>query len=141
MAKPIYRITSLKPNLVLIQWFGTPQNQASIVQEWLNALWDIVHQATEPVYFVSDLRHGCVADVRALKELAAIANHPKCAVGVGFSKSISSEVYANLFARLSKDEHPMADSLEAALKMIEAEHPGLTTDVDWQAALDQTATT
>ncbi len=135
MEKKPYRIVALKPNLVLIQWYQTPANHAPIIQEWLKELWQSVNTATEPICFLSDLRFGCVTDVRALKELATIAQHKNCAIGVGFSRSISSEVYANLFARLSKENNPMTDSLEAALQVLEQKQPGITADIDWQLAL------
>ncbi|PJF43329.1 MAG: hypothetical protein CUN55_08990, partial [Phototrophicales bacterium] len=126
----------LKPNLVLVQWSAIPPLNAPIIHQWLKEMWDIVRNATEPVYFITDLRFGCVTDVRALKELAEIANHENCALGVGFSKSISSEVYAGLFARLSRDDTPLQDTLEAALKLLEEHHPGITHDIDWEAVLE-----
>lgn len=138
--KPAYRIQILKPNVVLIQWFTTPPHHAPVLQEWLAELWNIVNTATEPICFVSDLRNGCVTDIHALKELAAIAQHPKCALGVGFSQSISSEVYANLFARISKENNPITDSPEAALRVLEDYQPGISADIDWRSALVESET-
>ncbi|PJF43330.1 MAG: hypothetical protein CUN55_08995 [Phototrophicales bacterium] len=130
-AKPSYRIQRLKPNLVLIQWLRTPKDQSPEIQHWLDELKQIVHHATEPVYFLSDLRRGRVTDVRALFELGQLSKHKNWAMGVAFSKSITSEVYAQLFARFSPTEKPIADSLEAALAMLEEQHPGITAGIDW----------
>lgn len=130
-----YRIAALKPNLVLIQWFRTPDDQSADVLNWLEELREIVHNATEPIYFLSDLRHGRVKDIAALFELGILSKHPNWAMGVSFSESISSEVYAGLFSRLSPREKPLADSLAAALTLLEEAKPGLTADVDWREAV------
>lgn len=133
--KKTYRITCLKPNLVLIQWFESPPDRSPDVAAWINELRDMVQRAGTPIYFLSDLRAGRVTDVNALFELAIISKHKNWAAGVSFSSNISSKVYAGLFARFSQREQPIAGSLEAALHTLEAQHPGLTADIDWAAVL------
>lgn len=133
--KTPYRIHHLKPNLVLIQWLHTPPDRSPEIKSWLDELRTIVYHAEAPVYFISDLRAGRVTDVNALFELSILSKHNNWAAGVSFSQSISSEVYVGLFARFSKREQPLADSLEAALRMLEEQHPGLTADIQWATVL------
>lgn len=135
-ASVYYRIQELKPNLILVRWFVTPSAGSPVVRQWLKDLLAYLNDATESVYFISDLRVASITDVYAIREAVnALKVHPNYGGGTAFSQKTSSTLYANLFARLSRREKPTAESLEASLLILEELHPGITHNVDWQAAL------
>ncbi len=138
---PMYRIVILKPNLIFIQWYRTPTERSPEIKRWLEELRQLVAQAEEPLYFLSDLRAGSVNDVNALFELSILSKHRNWAMGVAFSQSISSEVYAGLFARFSPREKPIANSLEAALSLLETTKPGITADIEWAVVFPEVSNT
>lgn len=127
-----YRTQQLKPELVLIQWFKDPGIGSAIPQRWLADLTAYLDAADAPLYFISDLRQASITDVAAIREtVGAITKHPRYGGGTSFSQKFSSTLYANLFARLSRIEKPSADTLEAALLILEEFNPGITKDIDW----------
>lgn len=135
---PYYSIQHLKPNLVLIRWFRTPPMGSPVVRAWRENIMDLLDNATEMVYFISDLRVASVMDVNAIRETVNIMReHPNYGGGTSFSQKTSSALYANLFARLSRREQPSAESLAASLMILEDLHPGITKDIDWKAALQE----
>lgn len=135
-ATDFYSIKTLKPNLVLVQWFQTPAINSPVVQQWLDDQLAILNDAAVLVYFISDLRRGSITDVSALRHAAStLSNHPQWGGGVTFSSRVSSTLYANLFARFSQREIEVADSLEAALAALEKIEPNIAEGVDWETAI------
>lgn len=141
-----YQIYPLKENLVFITWFQRPHIRSAVEQKFTNELSQLLEDASEPVYFISDLRRGFIRNPVALRSLAKTFNHPNFAGAAAFSNDvivgIDYSIYLVSSRRYTYTRHREAPQLyshaESALAYLESKSPNLTRDIDWQALLHVT---
>lgn len=130
----VYQIIPLSEQLYFIRWRTTPPAGSEIEQQFIAALQDLLDAASEPIYFMSDLRRGRISNVRALHQLSKLADHPNWGGGTSFSNNPVTMVLAGVFAEFVKHgDHPelTSDNPEAAIAFLESLKEGLTVNIDW----------
>lgn len=136
---PYYIITPLTDELIYIRWHKLPVDGSRPQTEFIADLRNRLDSADRPLYFLSDLRVARITEVKTLKQLADLSQHPNCAAGVAFSESLVSSIYVGVFERFvsesAGDDSTCYSSLEEAVAHLEALKPGLTQRVDWRRAL------
>lgn len=129
----IYEIKAIKPTLFLITWNGYPSNGEAA--QFIRELTALLNNAKEALYFISDLRKGCIVNVRMVSQLVALTQHPKWGGSTAFSKQPISRIFLNSFERLlpeAKGDNNTFEHPEEAISYLEMLAPELTKDVNWQ---------
>ncbi|MBZ0297014.1 MAG: hypothetical protein K8L99_30925 [Anaerolineae bacterium] len=132
-----YALTQLSPQLVLIQWRRSPS--AGEAYAFIQELEAVLNNAPEPLYFISDLRLGHIDHAVILRSLGQLTKHLNWAGSTAFGGTYQTQLYVNLFTRLSrviKPEREIWDDPEKAIEYLESLSPGLTRGIDWDAALN-----
>ncbi len=130
-----YEIHKVKPDLIFIRWHRAPSRQSESQQVFLADLKTLLDQATEPIYFLSDLRHGVITNIETLRRLGELTTHHNWGGGVSYGTKFSTDMYVDTFEGLSlrKTGDHMAYTLEDALAYLESLKAGLTEGVDWDS--------
>ena len=131
-----YEIAALTQELVYIRWEGAPTAEEGI--EFINAMHGFLNEAERPIYFLSDLRKGCITRAATLHKLTRMAEHPRWGGSVAFVGSGGMAVFETLFSHLtgrSDIEKEIRITPEEALVSLEILHPGLTHGIDWSPIL------
>jgi hypothetical protein len=129
-----YTISTLSERLIYIRWEGSPSAEEGL--EFINSLNQVLNEAPTPLYFISDLRFGCITRSATLYKLTRLAAHPNWGGSVSFSGSAGIAVFVNLFARLSRRlTKEMWSTPHEAIAHLETLQPGLTTGIDWKTVL------
>lgn len=134
-----YKMQLLKPNLLVIRWLSVPAEGYQPQSNYIAQFRAHLEAATQPIYILSDLRHGRITDVRILQQLGKLTYHPVFGGGTAFAGDISTEIYVGAFTRFasrSKQVDTVHTSLEAALAYLETLQAGITQDVDWSIVLE-----
>ena len=132
-------MTALKPNLYYIRWTGVPSREEGIV--FVRALANLLDNAEQPLYFISDLRRGYINNVEVVRRLGKTASHENWAGDVAFSRDAMSSLYVGVYSRFAPDEKPTTENevfhqtADEAIAQLETLKPGLTQDIDWAAVL------
>lgn len=134
-----YRIYSLKENLVLITWFQRPHVRSMVEEQFIEELTQTLETASQPLYFISDLRRGFIRNPIALRSLAKTFNHTNFAGGVAFSSDvivgIDYSIYLVSSRRYNYTRHrespQLYNNIEAAIAHLEQQSPGLTHNINW----------
>jgi hypothetical protein len=132
-----YTLTHLTPRLVLITWRRTPI--ADEAKAFIQSLQDILDQASEPLYFISDLRRGRIVDVRIIHQLSQLTEHPHWAGSTAFSQNPISKIFLGSFQRLlttTSDKNTTFDQPEDAIAFLEHLSPHVGEAVDWAHVLN-----
>lgn len=128
-----YTIEALKQNLILIVWRQPPQRRQGY--QYLRELEERLNAAEAPLYFISDLRKGRIADIRIISQLS---RHPNWAGSTAFSRDPMTRMLVGTYQRLTEKEqerNTMYDTPEQAIAFLESLEEGLTAGVDWVAYL------
>lgn len=134
-----YHLQSVTPQLCFITWRNAAWNHARPQTTFVDELTKLLNAATQPLYFLSDLRQGHLMMVREVRRLAELAKHPQYGGGVAFSDRVVAEVMVESFAAFAGQSNLFFHRLEEALARLEQMQPGVTVGVDWQAALEKAA--
>ncbi len=135
-----YTITKLTDELVFIRWYCTPAPHLHIEEQYLNELEHVLNESPVPLYFISDLRKGRIANLRSIQRLSALTQHKNWAGSTAFSQdSITSLLVHSfqIFAHNASSRNEMQTTPEQALSFIESLKPGLTQTVDWVKVLNE----
>lgn len=130
-----FSIENLKPNLVLVIWHNQPSLAGVENQQWVDAIENILKNATEPQYFFSDLRLGYVTNLTAIRRLTQVIQHSNYGGGVALGQSLGSSTYVNIAVRSAKVDDHIYHHLDRALEGLEQFKAGITHDVDWESVL------
>lgn len=132
-----YQMIRVSGQVVVFRWEGVAGQGDSAAQSWLRDIQTALEGATAPLYFVSDLRAGYVADVLTLRRLGKLTAHANWGGGMAIGSAVASDLYVNAFNRLAPN--PVGDrqvrTLAEVKMALEKLAPGITADVDWEAAL------
>lgn len=130
-----YAIIKLSERLYLIRWSADATTEEA--NQYLAELAQVLEQTITPIYFISDLTHGCITQLFALRRLANLATHPHWGGSTAFG-SMSSAVFSSLFERFTStrqhSDRTYTDPQEA-LAYLESLLPGITADIDWERIL------
>lgn len=132
-----YTLTHLTPQLILIFWRRTPITDEA--KAFIQSLQDTLDHASEPLYFISDLRRGRIVDVRIIHQLSQLTQHRNWAGSTAFSLNPISKIFLGSFQRLltsTSDKNMTFDQPEDAIAFLEHLAPGLGATVDWSRVVD-----
>ncbi len=133
-----YIIHRLSPDLVLITWVGLPQTGTRVELAFLAELKQLLDQADQPFYLISDLRQGRIVDVGLLKQLADLTQHKNWAGSSAFANNPISAIFVDTFtkfAHFDKGHREIWDTPEEALAYLESLKPGITANIDWNEVI------
>lgn len=131
----VYRIVMLSDALCYIHW----AQDASLKDgyQFVADLERILNQRPNKIYFISDLRLGCITQVEVLRKLSHLGAHPNWGGGTSFVSPTSS-IFSRFFDRLQR-AHRQEDATwptpEQAITYIEMLSPGITKGIDWERVL------
>lgn len=130
-----YAMNRLSPRLVMIVWLRTPLPDEA--KDFIQALQTLLDHAESPQYFISDLRHGQIVDVRIIHQLSVLSQHANWAGSTAFSQSLISKLFLGSFRKMvtATERNMTFDRPEDAIAFLEALSPNLTAGVDWSHIL------
>jgi hypothetical protein len=130
-----YKISKLSEQVYFIQWLSTPKANSESEISFYNEIKGIVEKAAQPIYFITDLRRGRIANIELLRRIGAtVARHPNWGGGVSFSNNPLTTMYAEAFhrfAKFAKREDGIYATPEEAILFLESLKEGLTKDIAW----------
>lgn len=133
-----YEKMMLSERVILFRWHAVIHQPCAETKQWEKDIQVFMDSATEPVYFVSDLRLGHVADVGILRELGKYTSHPNWGGGCSLGKELSTKIYVQTYERLSpaKQGGVVKTSVPEIAAYLESLEAGITEGIDWKAAFD-----
>lgn len=135
-----YKITKLTDELVFIRWYRTPAPHMRAEEQYLKELEQLLNEADAPLYLISDLRKGRIANLRSIQRLSALTQHKNWAGSTAFSQDSVTSLLVHsfqIFAHNTQTRNEMQTTPEQALSFIESLKPGLTKDIDWVKVLTE----
>jgi hypothetical protein len=131
-----YHLMALNSRLIFITWERSPTHNEA--QAFLHNLERWLNHATQPLYFISDLRQGRIVDIRVINQLGQLTKHPNWGGSTAFSQSPLSKIFVGSFQKMAhsaKETNSFFDMPEQAINFLEVIAPGVTQDIDWHAIL------
>ncbi len=128
-----YTLQQLNADLFFVRWYRRPVPDSKSETEYVAELRDQLNAVNHSLYFLSNLRRGRIVNVRILNELAELTHHPHYGGGVAFSDDNVSNMFVNIFSRLTDSEenrHVFHPSIEAAVAHLETLKPGISAGLD-----------
>lgn len=135
-----YIITRLNDELVFIRWYRTPAAHSGCEDQFLAELECLLNESPVPMFFISDLRKGRIANVRSIQRLGALTRHKNWAGSTAFSKDPVTSLLVRsfqMFARTAQSKNEIQTTPEEALSFIESLKPGVTNGIDWTKVLNE----
>lgn len=135
-----YQIRQLTDQLVFICWYRTPAPNSNCENQFLNELERLLDESPVPLYFVSDLRKGRIANVRSIQRLGALTQHKNWAGSTAFSRDPVTSLLVQsfkVFAHSARSKNEMQTTPEEALSFIESLKPGVTAGLEWAKILTE----
>lgn len=131
-----YTIHELRTNLLLIRWHRNPVGNSKPETHFIDDLTMRLNKASDPLYFMSDLRNGRIINVRILQRLGALSQHDNWAGSTAFSSDPISSTFVGVFKKFAhKDEQEIWDTPEEAIAYLESLEEGLTENIDWDTVI------
>jgi hypothetical protein len=133
-----YHILNVTDHLLYIKWYQSPSAATKPQGVFVDDLRARLDASAHPLYFLSDLREGRIADVGILQRLGRLTDHPNYGAGAAFSKDVVSNIFVEVFSKFARQEKGHSvfyDKMEDALAFLESFQPGLAHDIDWGAVL------
>jgi len=137
-ATPEYTIVTLSEQLFFIRWHYSPPVNRVLV-EFLQDMERLLNVAGQPIYFISDLRRGRIANVETLLKLSNLADHPYWGGGTSFSRDRGTSLYTGVFAQFARKhgvDDKTYDTPEEALAYLESLAPQITAGIDWLSLIN-----
>lgn len=135
-----YQIIRLSEELVYIRWHRTPRLNSGVDTQFLADLQTLLDEAPKPQYFISDLRHGRITDMRSIRQLGQLTKHKNWAGSSAFSQDPITGILVQSFRTFSPGQLDTNDEIQAvpadALKFLEQLKPGITEGIDWDAVIN-----
>lgn len=135
-----YRIWKVNDQCFFIKWYRTPAMGSDSQRLYLAEMQQYLDEASQPIYFLSDLQDGHIDDIPTLHTLGELAKHPQWGGGASFGTNRATTTMANLFKRIAHradQEDGIFPTLDKALDYLEKQKSGLTSGIDWDALLAQ----
>lgn len=127
-----YEFRYLSDRLILIIWVGYPKPDEE--QEFLKEHKEQVDKATEPIFYISDLRKGRIINMKVLNQMSALAKHENYGGGTAFSADPISQIMVKTFRSFNREageKAAMFKSPEEALSFLESLEEGITEGIEW----------
>ena len=127
-----YEFKHLSSNLILITWkrYPTKDEEEAFLKEHTQQLSD----ATEPLYYISDLRSGRITNLDTINRLSKLAKHENYGGSTAFSKDFMSKIVVKTFQMFTSEAETksrMFETVEEAIAYLESLKAGLTQNIDW----------
>lgn len=136
-----YRINVLNNHLVYIEWKSNPLRDEAY--RFVDDLSSLLNNASQPMYFISDLRHGRIIDIRAIHQLSELTTHKNWAGSTAFSENPLSKLFTTTFRKgifKGGERNTFFPTPEEAISFLEEMAPGVTEGVNWTEILTQPQT-
>lgn len=132
-----FEIEQISPKLFYVRWFTAPKVGSPCERNYVNVLKDVLSQAPQPIYLISDLRRGRISNALVLRELGQLTAHPMLAGSTGFSSDPVTNLMVSVFKqyarRLNRDSrHETWETPEQAIAYLETLEEGISEGLDWQ---------
>jgi hypothetical protein len=128
-----------KADFLLIRWLSASAEGYQPQTDYIGQLRAYLEAAKQPIYCLSDLRHGRITNVRILQQLGKLTYHPMFGGRTAFAGDVGAEVYVGVFSHFAsrpKREDTVHSSLEAALAYLEKLKAGITEGIDWSSVFE-----
>ncbi len=127
-----YEFTYLSSNLILITWmrYPTKEEEITFLEEHANQL----NEATEPLYYISDLRQGRITNLDTINKLSKLAKHSNYGGSTAFSRDFVSKIVVQSFQMFTveaENKSEMFETVEEAIAFLESLKAGITQGIDW----------
>ncbi|HEX2618661.1 MAG TPA: hypothetical protein VHL11_00905 [Phototrophicaceae bacterium] len=132
-----YETRKLSDNLIFIRWhrisFASEVSESE--QAFVAELKHYLDEATQTIYFVSDLRRGHITNVRALRKMGELTEHPYWGGGVSYGIKASTGLLVDTFERiaLNKTGDHMARTIGEVGEYLETLKPGIMKGINLHA--------
>ena len=132
-----YQFHYLSEQLILVIWerYPTPREERQFLSEHQKQL----QNATNPLYYISDLRRGKILTVSIINEMSKLTKHKNYGGGTAFSTDPISKIMVGSFRKLTREASERTqifDTPEEALKFLESMEHGITENIDWEAYME-----
>lgn len=131
-----YRINIISDQLVYIAWDKNPLRDEAY--RFIDDLTVILDDATQPLYFLSDLRNGRIIDIRAIHLLSELTTHRNWAGSTAFSENPLSKLFTMTFRKgifNDLDRNTFFATPEEAISFLEVLSPGISECMEWAKIL------
>jgi len=130
-----YDTSFLHPQLLFIVWKRNPL--LSETKNFLKTIQESLSNTTQPLYFMSDLRHGRIMDIRAISELGKLSEHALWGGGTAFSQSPTTRIFVSNFQQRSqnKERNLFFNTPEESIHFLTGMIPDIISQIDWQAII------
>lgn len=129
-----YESHKLSDEIVFFRWHRTSfQSEISeSEQAYLAEIKRYLDAAHTPIYFVSDLRRGHITNIRALRKMGELTEHPNWGGGISFGAKPSTGMLVDTFERiaLNKTGDHMTKSIGELVEHLEKLKPGITKGIN-----------
>lgn len=130
---PAYEITMIKPNLMFINWLRSPSPVEE--KDFNMTLMSLLDETKQPIYLLSDLRHGRLMSFEAVRTLSGITHHANFAGSSGYTQNPMSVLFAKQFLMhltRNRDRNTLFDYPRDAIKALHDLEPGIMDGVYWE---------
>ena len=127
-----YEFRYLSDRLILITWTGYPKPEEELA--FLREHKEQLVKATEPIFYISDLRKERIINMKILSQMSALAKHENYGGGTAFSDDPISQIMVKTFRSFSIEagtKAAMFKTPEEALEFLENLEDGITQGIDW----------
>lgn len=127
-----YEFDYISSNLILVTWLRYPTKNEE--QHFLKVHAEQLESATEPIYYISDLRQGRIVTMDIVNKMSQLARHSNYGGSTAFSKDLISKIMVQSFQTFSQDalnKSLMVETVEEALAFLETLNAGITQSIDW----------
>lgn len=127
-----YEFNYISSNLILVTWVRYPTRDEE--KQFLKDHTEQLESATEPIYYISDLRLGRIVTMNIVNQMSQLAKHPNYGGSTAFSEDLISKIVVQSFQTFSQEalnKSLMVDTVEEALAFLETLKAGITQGIDW----------
>ncbi len=127
-----YQFHHLSDHLVLIVWERYPSSAEE--RQFLVEHREQLDNATQPIFYLSDLRRGRIITLSTLRHMSELVKHSKYGGGAAFSRDPISHLMVKSFRSLSHEatsKAAMFENPEDALEFLEGLCQGITVGIEW----------
>jgi hypothetical protein len=131
-----YDFIRLADDLIFVRWNKIATEKDA--QAYLSDLTSSIENATDKIYFFSDLRKGYITSTRVLREMGRLTAHPHWGGGIAIVEALTTEVFVRLFGRFVEPEMTefIFDDVHKACARLERWKKGITEPYDWDGFIE-----
>jgi len=135
-----YKTLLLNPCLYYVKWFEIPKPNSPLMDQYFSELNAILDSEDKPIFLISDLRDGHIANVHFLLQMARILTHRNYGGGCAFTENARAHNDVSMFNMIQrsstpKDSTALFDNPEDAIAYLETLESHITEGIDWDEVL------